>query len=147
MINHDSNLNHSSLQTTSAPFYNNLAPSAIGTSAIVSAPMLLSQSNQEQVSIDSIRNSSITSTNNQLINFEPPSLRLPINQQNSQSLTVNSTTHGRSSSSRLLSSKDVPLRKLICKYCGEVGHSISSNFILLPVLIATFFHPKQNFGH
>ena len=134
LINHESNLNHSSpLQTTSASFYNNLAPSAIGTSAIVSTPMLLSQSN-DQACIDSIRNSN-SFNNNQLINFEPPHLRSNQHQhhphhhshQNTQLSSINSSTNHikTSSNSRLLNSssslsKEVPLRKFTCKYCSEV---------------------------
>lgn len=117
-INHENT--HSSLQTTSAPFYNNLAPSAIGTSAIVSAPMLLSQSNSDQFSIDSQRNpSNSSSINNQLINFEAPSIFNRSNQGQSVQQRA-ATTEQQLKNNRLVNTKDVALRKFTCRYCGQV---------------------------
>lgn len=120
LINHESNLNHSPIQTTSTSFYNNLAPSAIGSSAIVSSPMLLSQSSN-QVNIDSIRNNS-TSINisnhhhhHPLISFETPNSR----SNPPQSTQLSSTTHLRSTNSRL-TNRDMPIRNFVCKYCKEV---------------------------
>ena len=122
LINHESNLSHHSpiVQTTSAPYYNNLAPSAIGTSAIVSTPMLLSQSSDHQATIDSIRNQSIGG--NQLIGFEPHHLTRSNQSQSTAHHQHHQLPAGvhqtRAASSRL--TREPPSRNFVCKFCKMV---------------------------